>query len=176
MGRANWWGLSMVELLLAYSFDLHTLHITYYINLHISESLLLPGFAITLLLLVLAPVSCLPPPCSVFLFPLCLGLHLTFHLVFPPLFSLSFSVCSHPISTPCLWFPLCFPSLDLSFLWVFLGVSPTPLLFYPGSPSVLFYSRFLICFLLSNFPSSPCFSLFPHMPQSLPQSLIPLLP
>jgi hypothetical protein len=61
-------GLSVVEVLLAVPLT--------YIFISSCESLLFPGFTITLLPLILAPVSCIPQPWLSF-FPL-LYLHLRF--------------------------------------------------------------------------------------------------
>lgn len=103
-------------------------------------------------------------------FPSCIRLSLL-STDFSPLFCLSLCTLT-PVSIPlcCLWFHLCLPSLDLSFLCV-IGISPSPLPVYPSPPSGLFHSRSLTRFLISNFPSSPYFFL-PHMSQSHPQSSV----
>lgn len=168
MGRAitrAWWGLSMVELLLACFVALHILHITYYTNLHTYAS---PPHCFQVLQIYCCfqsePLLCLP-------FHSCIRLSLL-SPYFSPSFSLSFSVCSHLCFYPPL-LPLVsslpsFPGPQLSLCVT--AISPTPLPVYPRPPSVLFHSRSLICFRLSNFPSSPYFGLFiSHVPVPPPQ-------
>lgn len=168
MGRAitrAWWGLSMVELLLACFIALHILHITYYTNLHTYAS---PPHCFQVL-----QISC----CFQSEPLLCLSFHSCIRLsllstYFSPLFSLSFSVCSRPCFYPLLP-PLgsslpSFPGPQLSLCVT--GISPTPWPVCPRPPSVLFHSRSLICFRLSNFSSSPYFCLFTsHVPVPPPQ-------